>query len=157
MTRAMNTKVVALICAAALLTGCQSVPPPAPATTARDFNAGPVWNQDDAQMKCPIVAAAVAGTWNGQWVTTEQGRMSVCGIEGARATPTAPAAEGRAFRAGPIWSNDDAQAKCPVVAAAVGGEWNGHWWTTAASEMSVCMIEGAQMQAPYRIGPMVVK
>lgn len=157
MTRAMNTKVMALMCAAALLTACQTAPAAGPAAAARDFNAGPIWNQDDAQLKCPIVAAAVAGTWNGQWVTTEQGRMSVCGIEGARAIPTVQAAEGRAFRAGPIWDNNDAQAKCPVVAAAVGGEWNGHWWTTAASEMSVCMIEGAQMQAPYRVGPMVVK
>ncbi|WP_437714289.1 mannan-binding lectin [Sorangium sp. So ce448] len=44
---------------------------------AFDVNAGPIWNNDDAQTKCPSQLRRV--TWNGQWRTTEPGRMSVCG------------------------------------------------------------------------------
>lgn len=45
-----------------------------------DVPAGPIWNNDDAQIKCPVAAAAAGGTWNGQWVTTIPGKMSVCGV-----------------------------------------------------------------------------
>ena len=38
--------------------------------------------------------------------------------------------------AGPIWSNDDAQGKCPVTCADL--RWEGVWWTTVPSQMSVC-------------------
>jgi FtsP/CotA-like multicopper oxidase with cupredoxin domain len=50
-----------------------------------DFPAGPIWNNDDAQQKCPKVCAAVksdpprAWTWNGNWTTTVPGEQSVCG------------------------------------------------------------------------------
>ena len=53
-------------------------------TRARRVNAGPIWNQADAELKCPVVAYAVNGSWTGQWVTTEQGRMSVCEIVNER-------------------------------------------------------------------------
>jgi hypothetical protein len=39
--------------------------------------------------------------------------------------------------AGPIWSNDDAQDKCPQVCSSHGG-WNGQWTTTEPGTMSVC-------------------
>ncbi len=146
-----HKKNLAILAALMLAAACQTTAPP----QARNFNAGPIWNQDDANAKCPIVAIAVAGHWNGQWVTTVPNEMSVCGIEGAAAVSTPPAGEGRAFFAGPIWDNDDAQAKCAVVAAAVGGAWRGHWWTTKLGEMSACMIEGARERAPYTVGPMV--
>jgi hypothetical protein len=44
---------------------------------AVDVNAGPIWNNDDAQGKC---ATACGGrqNWDGNWRTTEFGRMSVC-------------------------------------------------------------------------------
>jgi Mannan-binding protein len=48
--------------------------------TARDVKAGPIWNNEDAQVKCPVAAAAVGGAWNGQWTTTIQGKESVCGV-----------------------------------------------------------------------------
>jgi hypothetical protein len=51
-----------------------------PSSKARNVDAGPIWNQADAELKCPVVAYAVRGRWTGQWVTTEQGRMSVCEI-----------------------------------------------------------------------------
>jgi hypothetical protein len=51
-----------------------------PATgSCQDVNAGPIWSNPDAQGKCPAVCADVARTWNGQWKTTQQGVMSVCG------------------------------------------------------------------------------
>lgn len=51
-----------------------------PSGYTRDINAGPIWNQQDAETKCPAVAASQGGEWNGQWRTTIQGKMSVCGI-----------------------------------------------------------------------------
>lgn len=42
--------------------------------------------------------------------------------------------------AGPIWSNEDAQVKCPAVAAAAGGRWDGNWVTTIWGQMSVCNV-----------------
>jgi hypothetical protein len=46
---------------------------------AFDTNAGPIWNQEDAQAKCPGVCTGASGVWNGQWKTTDPGKMSVCG------------------------------------------------------------------------------
>ncbi len=48
--------------------------------SAKDVKAGPIWNNEDAQVKCPVAAAAVGGEWNGQWRTTVWGKESVCGI-----------------------------------------------------------------------------
>lgn len=56
-------------------------PPPQPrAQRTRNVNAGPIWSQQDAQAKCPVVAYAVSGRWTGQWSTVRQGQMSVCEI-----------------------------------------------------------------------------
>ncbi|HQV04419.1 MULTISPECIES: mannan-binding lectin [unclassified Novosphingobium] len=55
-------------------------PPPPPPPRVRLVNAGPIWNQADAQNKCPVAAYAVGGRWTGQWRTTQEGRMSVCEI-----------------------------------------------------------------------------
>ena len=98
---------------------------------AKDIQAGPIWSNDDAQTKCPVAAAAVHGTWNGNWTTTIPGVMSVCGVDDISAQDV---------DAGPIWNNNDAQTKCPVAAAAVNGTWNGQWRTTVEGEMSVCGI-----------------
>ncbi|MBL8548627.1 MAG: mannan-binding lectin [Hyphomonadaceae bacterium] len=107
------------------------------AADARDFQAGPIWNQADAELKCPVVAYAVGGAWNGQWVTTIANEMSVCGVTGAsRLQLTAPTN----VEVGPIWRQEDAQAKCPAAAAALGAAWNGHWWTTVWGKMSVCAL-----------------
>jgi hypothetical protein len=51
-----------------------AAPQPAP---VRDVEAGPIWNQPDAESKCPQVCRPPAH-WNGQWHTTDPGRMSVC-------------------------------------------------------------------------------
>ena len=44
-----------------------------------DVEAGPIWNNDDAKIKCPSVCSNVGATWNGNWTTTEWNVMSVCG------------------------------------------------------------------------------
>jgi hypothetical protein len=43
--------------------------------------------------------------------------------------------------AGPIWSNLDAQNKCPGVCSSAGGTWNGNWTTTAPGQNSVCKCD----------------
>jgi hypothetical protein len=47
----------------------------------RWVDAGPIWNQFDADRKCPKVARDVGGKWTGQWKTTRPGQMSVCEIK----------------------------------------------------------------------------
>lgn len=54
-------------------------PLPSVATTATDVNAGPIWNNDDAKVKCPKVCTNANATWNGQWKTTVPAQQSVCG------------------------------------------------------------------------------
>lgn len=46
--------------------------------TAHAFTveAGPIWNTEDAQRKCPAVCGRTG--WDGNWTTTVPGRMSVC-------------------------------------------------------------------------------
>jgi hypothetical protein len=41
-------------------------------------------------------------------------------------------------KVGPIWSNSDAQQKCPKVCSNVAATWNGNWTTTVYGSMSVC-------------------
>ncbi len=50
-----------------------------PTTSATDRPAGPIWSNEDAQVKCPRACQADNATWNGQWTTTIQGQLSVCG------------------------------------------------------------------------------
>ncbi len=118
-----------------MITACQSAP--AAELLSTDIEAGPIWNQADAELKCPVAAAAVNGRWNGQWVTTVPNEMSVCGVIDASPQDID---EQASIEAGPIWSQDDALVKCPVVAAATSGTWTGQWRTTVWGKMSVCEI-----------------
>lgn len=43
-----------------------------------NVSAGPIWNNGDAQTKCPATCGT-SSKWNGQWVTTTWGVESVCG------------------------------------------------------------------------------
>jgi hypothetical protein len=131
-----TNRLIALNLAAALL--CLVLPSAARAQTRTiSVEAGPIWNQADAQRKCPEVAKANGGTWNGQWRTTVPGRMSVCELR-------LPSSRDRyvveVIEAGPIWSQSDAEKKCPEVARANGGTWNGQWRTTVPGKMSVCEV-----------------
>lgn len=96
--------------------------------------AGPIWSQADAVVKCPVAAVAVRGRWTGQWSTTVQGQMSVCEMADM------PPPRLRNVEAGPVWDQADANTKCPVVAAALHGRWTGQWSTTRQGQMSVCEI-----------------
>jgi len=48
------------------------------------IEAGPLWSQSDAEKKCPEVAKANGGSWNGEWRTTVPGKMSVCEVRRLR-------------------------------------------------------------------------
>lgn len=100
---------------------------------AQPYNveAGPIWNNMDAQTKCPGVCGGLGARWNGQWHTTVQGQMSVCSCEKHRR-------RGHEFQAGPIWNDADAQGKCPAVCGGQGRSWTGQWHTTEPGRMSVC-------------------
>jgi hypothetical protein len=91
-------------------------------------DAGPIWSQSDANVKCPKTCAAGWGSWDGQWWTTVPNKMSVCEC-------LAPA---YAIDAGPLWNQQDADAKCPGVCQNSNGVWDGQWWTTVPGKMSVC-------------------
>ena len=41
--------------------------------------AGPIYSQSEAETTCPTTCSIPLGKWNGQWKTTEQNVMSVCG------------------------------------------------------------------------------
>jgi len=97
------------------------------------LEAGPIWNNDDARGKCPRVADRVGGIWNGHWVTTVQGQMSVCAVQLTRPVSVD-------IEAGPIWNNADAARKCAAVADEFDGQWTGNWVTTVPGAMSVCNI-----------------
>jgi len=95
---------------------------------ACDVNAGPIWNQQDAEKKCPDTCTQAGYTgWNGNWKTTVPGKMSVCGC-----------VVDKDVDAGPIWNQADANKKCPNVCKNDGGTWNGQWKTTVPGKMSVC-------------------
>jgi rubredoxin len=105
-----------------------------------NVEAGPIWNQTDAQSKCPQVAATNGGVWTGQWSTTVPGSMSVCQVRfHAKRQPVV-----KDIQAGPIWNQTDAQTKCPQVAQVYGGTWTGKWHTTVPGTMSVCQIRFAK-------------
>jgi hypothetical protein len=133
-----TNRLIALNLAAGAALLCLVLPSAAWAQTrTTSVEAGPIWNQADAQRKCPEVAKANGGTWNGQWRTTVPGRMSVCEL---RLSPSRGRYVVEAIEAGPIWSQSDAETKCPEVAKTNGGTWNGQWRTTVPGKMSVCEV-----------------
>ena len=109
---------------------------------AQDFKmkAGPIWNNNEAPAKC---AAACTLTWNDQWVTKVENKMSICSGKNK-------AADGKEYtimdgtgglEAGPIWNNEDAKTKCPSALKTV--KWiPGNWVTTEWGKMSVCGCTG---------------
>jgi|GEM_PF-859197 hypothetical protein len=99
--------------------------------------AGPIWNQADAERKCPEVAKSNGGMWNGRWRTTVPGRMSVCEL---RLLPSMGKYVVEAIEAGPIWSQWDAEKKCAEIAKMNDGTWNGQWRTTVPGKISICEV-----------------
>lgn len=111
----------------------------------RDVEVGPIWNQMDAQHKCPKAAREAGGTWTGQWHTTRMGQMSVCEIAGAHGGGDWHGGGGwhkvKEVEVGPIWNQMDADRKCPKAASEYGGKWTGQWRTTKMGQMSVCEVK----------------
>jgi hypothetical protein len=108
-----------------------------PADLKQWVDAGPLWNQQDAEGKCPKVAYKAGGKWTGQWKTTVPGQMSVCEV----AMKGAGQGGKQTVEVGPIWNQMDAERKCPQAASAAGGKWTGQWWTTQPGRMSVCEVK----------------
>ena len=95
--------------------------------------AGPIWNQADAERKCPKAARAAGAHWTGQWWTTKEGRMSVCQVSAKKSRT-------KTIKVGPIWNQSDANRKCPKAARKIDAKWTGQWWTTVPGVMSVCEV-----------------
>lgn len=100
--------------------------------------AGPIWNNYDAQRKCP--QACGTGKWDGNWKTTQPAKMSVCSCAGSsRSTKSAQQTQSRAkpqrvtagkkakggVKAGSIWTDIMAQDRCPNVCSP--RKWDGRW------------------------------
>ena len=115
-----------------------ALPPGVSAQTQKTaVDAGPIWNQADAEEKCPQVAASYGGVWDGQWRTTVPGTMSVCEVKYVGRPGKYVVKE---VDAGPIWNQGDADKKCAELANAKGGVWDGQWRTTVPGTMSVCEL-----------------
>ena len=112
------------------------------AAKVRPVEAGPIWNQVDAERKCSEAARSVGGTWTGQWRTTVPGRQSECDIrtEAGFTIEIGNKGKGKTLEVGPIWNQMDAERKCSEAARKAGASWTGQWWTTQPGRMSVCEI-----------------
>ncbi|WP_345199214.1 mannan-binding protein [Kistimonas scapharcae] len=96
-------------------------------------NKDPIWSDTHALSECPGRCGAEHGKWNGQWWTIVYGKHSVCQCTPLDVFVTENTA--------PIWSDSDAEAKCPSRCNAEDGNWTGHWWTTVYGAHSVCQCE----------------
>ena len=147
--------------AASLLPAIAFAGPP-PAGVRQTMPTGPLWNDGEARGVCHSVCRDV-GVWTGGWWMTEPYRASVCECFAAVAPPLPqppqpppPRAMGgkHPVEAGPIWSNEDANQKCPRVCQPPEA-WNGQWWTTVQGQMSVCecAVPMMQPQQAYQLPP----
>ncbi len=102
--------------------------------------AGPIWDNEDAKVKAPKIAAAHQGKWTGNWNTVVEGKMSVVEVELHVANGGKNEYKTNVI-AGPLWSNDEAQAIGPAIAASYGAEFTGQWNTIVEGEMSVVEIK----------------
>jgi hypothetical protein len=101
---------------------------------AVETQAGPIWNNMDAQGKCPRVCQQNGNSrWNGQWRTLPGTATSVCDCDGGGS---------QWMEAGPLFNNMEAQGRCPGVCQQAGRTWDGNWKTTQPGRMSVCSCGG---------------
>ncbi len=78
-----------------------------------EVQAGPIWNERDAQGKCPSVCAGVSQPWNGFWRTTVWGQMSVCSC-GPAAAIAIPGGGGTACSAPATQDCGGCAVTCPA-------------------------------------------
>ncbi|GEM_PF-673860 len=112
-----------------------------PETYTITIPAGPLWSNDDAQLKAPYICAAHGGKFDGVWSTVVRGKMSVINCVMRYTPPKNPTVFKLDVPAGPIWSNEDAKEKCEAICASYGGKWTGQWKTIIPNRMSVCECE----------------
>jgi len=137
-------------------------PAPTPATShnSREVNAGPIWDQAQANRKCPLIASQAKGNWTGKWRKLNYStHQSVCEVSFAHAAttpvptktvvtthttyvnlPPAKSQNTREIYAGPIWDTAQAQTKCPLIAAKNQGTWTGKWRKTGPDHSSLCEV-----------------
>lgn len=123
------------------------------AARAVEVPAGPIWNNPDAQSKCPrICQQNGGGRWNGQWHTIPGTATSVCDCD-IGASPVYPQRQPQWAEAGPLFNQMDAQNKCPGVCQQSGGRaWDGNWKTTQPGRMSVCSCASQGVAPAYGAG-----
>ena len=97
---------------------------------AFDVKAGPLYNQFDANQKCPNVCNWYGG-WNGNWNTISWATMSVCGCNSGLASDN-PYDK----NAGPISTDAEAAVRCVSPCQYYGG-WAGIW-RSITTVMAVC-------------------
>lgn len=80
---------------------------------AREVDAGPIWDNNDAARKCPRVCGAQG--WDGNWRTTVPGSMSVCSCGGqAGAGGAAPVGFGTSCQARSTVYCSGCTVSCPA-------------------------------------------
>jgi hypothetical protein len=126
----MNRWIAAFVSLALAVTFiATAIPAAAEVPTSCLVKAGPIWNQPDANVKCPTACGKGYGPWNGMWWTTKPSEQSVC-ICGTGAI---------VLEAGPIGSDQKARQTCPKLCTGKSAAWSSHWWTTEEGKMSVCL------------------
>jgi len=132
-----------------------------PNTIVKDADAGPIWDQAQANTKCPLIARNNKGQWTGNWRKVGANNQSVCQIRIEVATgsanpvvksetttyvplpkpkPVALANNVREIFAGPIWDQKQANSKCQLIAANNKGVWTGDWRKTGPNHNSLCSV-----------------
>lgn len=132
---------LSIVCAAAPAALLLGSTPAAAKHGVREVEVGSIWNQMDADRKCPKAARDAGGIWTGDWRTTRPGQMSVCDVAGGHGGHGDWDRREKTVEVGPIWNQMDAERICPHAARAAGGTWNGQWRTTRPGQMSVCEIK----------------
>lgn len=124
----------------------------------REVSAGGIWDQAQANRKCPLIATQTNGTWTNKWRKTGPNNEAVCEIryqpisqvknppvtQNPVPPPSPVAAPGNNTRevpAGPIWDQVQASKKCPLIAAQNNARWTNKWRKlSTATHQSVCEI-----------------
>ena len=129
---------------------------PTPTRSTRYISSGFIWDQNQANTKCPAYAAQSKARWTGKWRKISTDNRAECEIEVGTAqalpvvtaapttyvnlTPTAPAQNTREIAAGPIWDAAQAKTKCAYIASNNNGTWTGQWRKTGPNHASLCTV-----------------
>lgn len=110
----------------------------------RYVEASDAWDDSEAAEKCSAAAADNA-RWTGEWRVALPGQSIFCQVvDLPEGYPTRQRGRARrvieAVEVGRIWSQADAEEKCPRAAAALNGSWTSHWKSPMAGWMSDCDI-----------------